>query len=889
MKLIKRLSLIVLILIMGYSDYQAQSTPTCQGNINSGLPSWYTPDWDWLDANPANWIGATSTNSLFMASPFTSNTNTDDVLRIIDGLDYERSQGWTLLAKNFGVPGQSPTADGTAYFMLYNKYRGIVRLFFFSGNSNSGLNRASVVLKWSGINAPMANNSLLTISNQYAQANENYPKSNNAEKHVNYLNQVSYYGAWGVTEFVVHFDPNTQKNIGNFQYINFDFKLSSAATVSVSGDFEATTKSATTKNPPAPTTNPSNNNLLDYLVDGKEALAKLPAKSDIEEGFNTIADKVDDIDEKFCNNFTRDLHNANNSLQNGQLKDFLLGSLGFAEDLGGVIGTVAKVFDFFVTKSNSSAAANTETYIQPTVSQGTMKLSGTIVTENNPLSISLQLPGTSHKLANGKINCSNLPVYDCPLGVVSLQEVPTLDVRSWAEPVKQGGYQYSIDFYPNSSAGCSAPASAYNQHVIDTFLNGSKIYRRTSSCPLSYPTKNIKSYKVSGNVKLALNTSADVVIDHAKAALLFEIQKVNDTAAFNLFQSDAANLPSCFNPLSMLPNTCSFVFNASTPSPSSNNNEFFNVQSTHVTTTPFKNYAKDMLNTGDLALTLYDSIKGAHKFQTPFIDLDKFKNTAVTVEEGCNVYLKLLITMHSTKATDDQTPIVQVLTYEIPASKFVASNGSAPYILTCAQRLEEDTVVVGTDGAVGTVPAGNTDGFTIRSAFNGTTGINGTALTHLDAVSSIKLVPGFKASVQSQGKFRAWLNSGSMGCTTGSTALVVQAYTFACQNNGANNRFASFDTDPESERLTVGEKLQNLSLKIAPNPNNGVFKLIFSEVVSAGSLDILNSTGQVVYRENLNASLAEYDLDLSTYLTPGAYYLRWNNANFVINQKLIIN
>lgn len=892
MKTIIRNVLLLAVLFLSH-DLASQATPSCAGTGTnpSALPDWYTPNWDWQDPTPSNWYGNISTGTLATASPFTHNSNTDDMIKIVNGLDYDPSQGWVLLAKDFGVIGGSNAANATPYFILYNKYKSILRLFLYYGNANPTINSASVILKWnSSINSPIANNSLLTHANEYALANENYPISNNPEKHINYLNQVSNSGAWGVTEYLVNFDPNTLKNINNFQHIDFDFKLSTISEISINGEFKFSTESATAKSPPQAVVNGSNPNLLDYVVDGKTALAKAPLKSELKEGFDKIANKVSDIDEKFCNNFTRDLSNLNNSLQNGKLKDYLLGGASLLEEAGGFLGTVGTVLDLFINKSNSAVATNTETFIQPTVSQGDMVLTGTIVTQSNPLKISLQLPGTSHKHSSGLVNCPNLPIYDCPLGVISLQEAPGIEVRTWNEPVKAGSYHCSIDFYPNTGAGCSAPVAQFNQSVLSSFPNGATFFRRSSSCAVTFPNKTIKSYKVTGDIKLALNDAAGVVVESAKAALVFEIKKVNNAPAFNLLQSDTVTPPSCCNPLSLLPNTCAFVLNGAEPNVATSiNNEYFNPQNNFVESSPFNNRAKRLLNAGHLRLSNYDSIGGLHKFQTPFIDITKFKNTAVTIEDGCNVYLKLLITLRPINPSHDQTPIVQVVTYQIPAGKFSTNNAAVSYVMTCDQRLEEDTTLVGPANAIGSLADETISSYAIRTAANSTLFAQPNTLTHLKAFASIKLKPSFKTDVQGNAVFRASLNPNILGCETATNALVLQAHTFSCQNNAANNRVAYSGEEADHEQPTNAEKLQRIRLQIAPNPNNGNFTLLFNEQVGVGSVKLYNSMSQEVYSQALEEKADRYELNLNGQLEPGAYYLSWNNAIFVINRKFIVN
>ena len=51
-------------------------------------------------------------------------------LNISGDRDILPSQGWVLVVRDFGSGGAPPTS--LPYFILYNKYRGLLRLFYWS-------------------------------------------------------------------------------------------------------------------------------------------------------------------------------------------------------------------------------------------------------------------------------------------------------------------------------------------------------------------------------------------------------------------------------------------------------------------------------------------------------------------------------------------------------------------------------------------------------------------------------------------------------------------------------------------------------------------------------------------------------------------------------------
>ena len=87
----------------------------------------------------------------------------------------------------------------------------------------------------------------------------------------------------------------------------------------------------------------------------------------------------------------------------------------------------------------------------------------------------------------------------------------------------------------------------------------------------------------------------------------------------------------------------------------------------------------------------------------------------------------------------------------------------------------------------------------------------------------------------------------------------------------------------------INDREKGISLNIIPNPSKGVFKLeVTTDKETVFSMDILNSTGSVVYSENrvtIKYQLIK-ELDLN-YLEPGVYYIYLSNKNSGIIRKLI--
>ena len=73
------------------------------------------------------------------------------------------------------------------------------------------------------------------------------------------------------------------------------------------------------------------------------------------------------------------------------------------------------------------------------------------------------------------------------------------------------------------------------------------------------------------------------------------------------------------------------------------------------------------------------------------------------------------------------------------------------------------------------------------------------------------------------------------------------------------------------------EVLEN-GLTLFPNPNSGTFTLNFSKPIEDGVLNIFNTSGQVILKQNLHRSVDKMTIDLSGQIS-GFYYLTFKERN----------
>jgi hypothetical protein len=298
------------------------------------------------------------------------------------------------------------------------------------------------------------------------------------------------------------------------------------------------------------------------------------------------------------------------------------------------------------------------------------------------------------------------------------------------------------------------------------------------------------------------------------------------------------------------------------------------------------------LEKGILTLSGLDP-SGYHKFQTPFIDMDKFKNTSVTIPEGANIYLKVLITMKPIDPNAVQTPIVYVVTYEIPQTKFVADMGTIPYDMTCQQQAElvVPTTTIGLPGLG--VAIGNTSysGIYIanETANNAQVIAAPTFATEFAAFERVSLKPGFSTDIASSGGFFL-AHIDASGCPySGENSLQVQNYFGACTPDpfsrlaGNSNRIKNSESSSEIVKIETGIKMY-----VAPNPNNGIFKLMFNREIKSGYIKITSMMGEQIFESQIQNIGCIMELDLANKLLAGTYVLTFMNDEFTLNKKFIM-
>jgi hypothetical protein len=120
--------------------------------------------WDWTNSDPCNWIAHDSKGYFFLMKPAFDEQNTNMNARMLEinrNKDFlnddpthliQEDQGWELLWTNF--------SNNYPYFVLYNKYRSTLRIYFYLSGIDMSSNMDEFYIK-----VTLTNNGIATLSN----------------------------------------------------------------------------------------------------------------------------------------------------------------------------------------------------------------------------------------------------------------------------------------------------------------------------------------------------------------------------------------------------------------------------------------------------------------------------------------------------------------------------------------------------------------------------------------------------------------------------------------------------------------------------------------------------------------------------------------------------
>jgi hypothetical protein len=191
-------------------------------------PRSYTTEWDWRGSAQYTFVTRDQNNvpvTIYSESPWFSvsqNNSNINSFRLQNPKDYEPSDGWVLVQREFGTianPVNHP------YFILYNRHSGILRIFVAVTRVIGSFNSAVITLKYQ---PGVRRTSVLEYHTQNSYQNALDQFTNDVAE-IRFPNSYSFdIPYWMHADFVMNYDPCTCNSASQ---LTFDVKLISSASL----------------------------------------------------------------------------------------------------------------------------------------------------------------------------------------------------------------------------------------------------------------------------------------------------------------------------------------------------------------------------------------------------------------------------------------------------------------------------------------------------------------------------------------------------------------------------------------------------------------------------------------------------------------------------------
>jgi hypothetical protein len=564
----------------------AEAQPNCSSFSGPVITNF--ADWDWTIATTdpnycATWAIQTSTSGtkFVVGAPWYSPIN-GALNRIYLDQDYTKIKGWQLLRMNMG--GRSPIA--TPYFVLYNKFRGIIRTFFFIDNVGVYPNGLTITMSHNSSNGSYSSG-VLALSQPLAQSQDYYLQNrNNNHEIISYVTRFTSQRGWVFADFQAGFDSN----VGNSQYsgssLEFDVLAITINNVRLAGALNFKTEQQVQEGGygiGGAATGVGTSGLNNFLANGQKVLTAVGSDdlNKLADNYKLKADKT-----------VATVHIPVTQAQHGAISTAVSHSgstlktvVGLAGALGPWVGLIGSVVGALWPDDNPSAPAAAPFY--PTVSNGTLSLKGTISTTAPKTSFTMQVPGSQHFFPHNpgaptnQTDGGNQPYYDCPLGIFTIKNTPIVG---------------AMVFTPSEGYASVSP------------------YRLTYA-----------SYLVTNDLIPIYNAAAGLKLESVQASIV-------------------AESPTRY-------------FNATVNGPNGQ---------------PVPNFVQKEVYSGEVeVVAANDSLV---TYGTPFINIENFKNEAITAFYDSKVYVRIKAVLMPKDAPLGTPPIYFVQDYAIQTANVTATN-----------------------------------------------------------------------------------------------------------------------------------------------------------------------------------------------------------------------
>jgi hypothetical protein len=371
--------------------------------------------------------------------------------------DFHPEDGWEVVYYDFGSP---VSAVNDPLFVLYNKYKGILRVFMLLINDDAEAKRAMMFLEWgvSTTNVKMGN-AYLSAYKTPMDAMDKFNQQHHNLKFVKPNKYVVDQHFWLFADFPIIYDPC----ICTYEsYLNFRASLVQESDIEMTINQTPINNSQVMQNGNTQTGSDWFKATFSAYENGEKSV-KL-----IKDSFTLI--DVSETDSKQIQTSGGTLKNIINAGILGTTSSWLTGISG-----------VMNLLDYFVA-GGSDDHAGTNIAMVPSSSAV-----GTITTTNDYVSHQILTPGSD---GAQNLDPSGVAKYHNPLGIINLMEAPQLEYVDYNMLLSSG--PTSIGLLPNGTNTISA-------------------------------LPRVRQYRLKSDIKYAFNTHSDLEIESIEGAFLYRV------------------------------------------------------------------------------------------------------------------------------------------------------------------------------------------------------------------------------------------------------------------------------------------------------------------------------------------------------------------------------
>lgn len=384
-------------------------------------------------------------------SPFYQGDNVS-VAHLLASPDNKNGDGWEVMKYSLGydLNGLNPVKDGNPYFILYNKYTGLLRVFVAIANRQADYNSASFRIEFLD---PTNHTSLLSLGGGLMALDMDDPTPG--------MNSISAFnndvGKWFLGELVMTYDPCTC--LFTNSKIKIDVDLIEKASITLDGtvkgnltpDEQSTVASGDAKNV---SVNQKSSNLM-LGLDGKKIFEGVKAGVEtfksLDEWKNKQFEAIEDKTISTPTSPTATKKDALNFLQTA-----LKNTKFLRQGLKAVpyIGAAVSVLDMFIGGGDEAEKPTGPSLVTVTPMSISMNASfkGNITTTNNFKQIIFYTPGSN---VPSTTDWKAYPLYNKTMGTVNLLETPKVYASHYGYhsytkiSTNQYGYDAQDQYYDN--------------------------------------------------------------------------------------------------------------------------------------------------------------------------------------------------------------------------------------------------------------------------------------------------------------------------------------------------------------------------------------------------------------------------------------------------------